>query len=328
MKLSLAFLPFLAISAFAGVYVQDDEPASKPSPTPSKGLFNLPSFDLEGILTSGPVASLIAKTGINITERLAAAKKEAAETGWDPRIPLITDENYRKLVVEEPLGLDELEQRVWFLLVSIPNADPISKFVDSKFDAAFNLTMSAPEMALPHVRWGRINYLEVTEITTRWWIWKAPMLVVLRKGGQELRFYTARQLRLAPESIHKFLEIGGWNETPAWSGMFAPGGSAESSMETIAVWAGKAYKFSNSVPRWIMLMGTGALASFLIGLMHRAAPSNPPRRVTATATNVGETKKADKTSPLRQVHKQRSPSKEGSPSPSKRQSARLQAKKN
>ncbi len=52
------------------------------------------------------------------------------------------------------------------------------------------------------------------------------MLVVCRRGGQELRFYTPQQLRLVPEVLHRFLEVGGWKETPAWSGVLAPGGKA------------------------------------------------------------------------------------------------------
>lgn len=51
------------------------------------------------------------------------------------------------------------------------------------------------------------------------------MLVVLRKGGRELRFYSPRQLRLQPDVLHKFLEVDGWKETPAWTGLFAPGGA-------------------------------------------------------------------------------------------------------
>ena len=46
----------------------------------------------------------------------------------------------------------------------------LSKIVDKHFDAAFN--ESVIEGELPHVRWGRIDYLNVTYITTKWNIWQ------------------------------------------------------------------------------------------------------------------------------------------------------------
>lgn len=59
-----------------------------------------------------------------------------------------------------------------FRTSGIPNGDPVNKLVDERFEGAYNITQSSPEKALPHVRWGRINYLDVTAITTRWWVWK------------------------------------------------------------------------------------------------------------------------------------------------------------
>jgi hypothetical protein len=48
--------------------------------------------------------------------------------------------------------------------------DPISSYFDRTYDGAYNLTLEAADA--PNVRWGRIDYLDVTEITTRWVIWK------------------------------------------------------------------------------------------------------------------------------------------------------------
>lgn len=129
MKLSLALLPLVATSAWAGYnnYHQADlepenavytQPPPEEKPKAQSFLERLQhAFDLEAILTSGPVVSIAAKAGINITEKIQAAKAAAEGSGWDRHIPLITDENYRETIVEEPLGLDELDQRVWFLLM-------------------------------------------------------------------------------------------------------------------------------------------------------------------------------------------------------------------
>jgi len=38
------------------------------------------------------------------------------------------------------------------------------------FDSAFNKTVLAGD--LPHVKWGRINYLTETYITTKWNVWR------------------------------------------------------------------------------------------------------------------------------------------------------------
>lgn len=46
--------------------------------------------------------------------------------------------------------------------------------MDNVFDSAFNLTQVAGD--LPNVRWGRIDYLNVTAITTRWSVWKYVFL--------------------------------------------------------------------------------------------------------------------------------------------------------
>ncbi len=45
----------------------------------------------------------------------------------------------------------------------------ISKVVDKSFDDAYNTTVIAGD--LPNVRWGRIDYMAVTYLTTKWNIW-------------------------------------------------------------------------------------------------------------------------------------------------------------
>lgn len=49
-------------------------------------------------------------------------------------------------------------------------AEAVSKFVDKMFDSAYNI--SQVEGDLPHVKWGRIDYFNVTYITTKWNIWQ------------------------------------------------------------------------------------------------------------------------------------------------------------
>jgi hypothetical protein len=67
------------------------------------------------MLSNGPVSQLFNRWGINITERLEAAK--ANTEIWDSRIPLITDDNYNDLIVNEVLTTEEEKDRVWFLVM-------------------------------------------------------------------------------------------------------------------------------------------------------------------------------------------------------------------
>ncbi|KAG8960389.1 hypothetical protein FRC03_006586 [Tulasnella sp. 419] len=258
----MKFLAFLLFISFVFAISQEKDRSQE-----SKG-FKFPSLDVESILTSGPIASLLEKTGLNLAERYQEAKKKAAETGWLEDIPLITDQNYESLVVNEPLSMDEELRRVWFIEISMPNRDPLTKFVDSRFEATFNISRSAPEKALPYVKWARINYLDVTKITTKWWIWRAPMIVVLRHHGRELRFYPPSSLRMDPESLYEFLELEEWRKTEPWTGDFAPGGKYEPYMEKLAGWSEVLYNFITSVPRWVLLLITGALASTMLNLFH------------------------------------------------------------
>jgi hypothetical protein len=72
-------------------------------------------LDFNKILTSGPVKGLFEKAGINITERLEAA----AVSPWDDRVPLITDDNYFDMVVNEPMTEEEEEKRTWVIVVYV-----------------------------------------------------------------------------------------------------------------------------------------------------------------------------------------------------------------
>lgn len=46
----------------------------------------------------------------------------------------------------------------------------LSAFLDEQFNEAFNESLI--EQDLPNVRWGRIDYLNVTRLTTKWAVWK------------------------------------------------------------------------------------------------------------------------------------------------------------
>ncbi|KAJ7784093.1 hypothetical protein B0H16DRAFT_1657887 [Mycena metata] len=241
-------------------------------------------FDLNKVLGSGPVKGLFEKAGINITERLEAA----AVSPWDTRIPLITDENYSDMVVNEVLTPEEEEKRVWAIVVSATSSrnEGISKFIDNAFDVAYNDTLIAGD--LQHVRFARIDYLNVTYVTTKWNLWTAPSIVILKDRGQTLRFYRPNQLRMANGAFRQFLEMDGWTVTPPWKSAFALGGSREFVLEFFAIWMTKLYLIVVQVPRWILILISGSVASFAINIFHGfGAP--PPPKVAGGARPAGGT---------------------------------------
>ena len=96
--------------------------ASKPVPvaaepakaTPLLSLLNL--LDTTKILKSGPSVALFNHFGINITERMETASLAKI---WDERVPLITDDNFDDLIVNEALSEQEEIDRVWIIAMYV-----------------------------------------------------------------------------------------------------------------------------------------------------------------------------------------------------------------
>ena len=96
--------------------------ASKPVPVaaePAKAttplsLLNL--LDTNKILKSGPSVSFFNRFGINITEKMESS---SLSNIWDDRVPLITDDNYDDLIVNEDLTEQEEIDRVWIIVMYV-----------------------------------------------------------------------------------------------------------------------------------------------------------------------------------------------------------------
>jgi hypothetical protein len=90
------------------------QPSSEPSSSGS-------AFNWTNIIKSKPVESFLSRLGINLTE-----SAKAAAYPWDDRIPLVTDDNFNDLIVNEELTPEEEAKRMWFLIVyaSFENLSP------------------------------------------------------------------------------------------------------------------------------------------------------------------------------------------------------------
>ncbi|KAH7344086.1 hypothetical protein B0J17DRAFT_645259 [Rhizoctonia solani] len=230
--------------------------------------FSSKHLDLGKIVTEGPIATALSGIGINAAEQLEQARQRAAERGWDERIPMLTDSNYELLVKNETFDTpEEAEKRTWFVVVTIGKQDTISKLIDQAFDHAYQLALDAGDAE--HVRWARVDYLAETEITTDWMVWKPPTLIVIKNNGNSLRFYQPGQIALDPEMLHKFIVIDGWKETEPWSGPWAPGGSRQPYLHAYAVFSRRVYNVISSLPRWALLLATGAIGSFILNFFHK-----------------------------------------------------------
>ncbi|KAG6832353.1 hypothetical protein H0H87_001817 [Tephrocybe sp. NHM501043] len=231
-------------------------------------------FDVTKLLSSELSVSVFSQFGINITERLESAIEKTKV--WDSRVPLITDDNYQDLIVNEPLTPKEEQDRTWIIVISVTTGrqDGVSLFVDQVFDEAYNQTLI--EGDLPNVRWGRIDYLNVTTITTKWSIWHAPYLVVLKDRGRTLRFYKPQNLRLKADNMRNFLRDEQWKITPPWSSAYAPGGDREWILEYLAFCMTKFYNVIILIPRWMLFVLSGSIASVAINFLHK--PTLPPQQ--------------------------------------------------
>ncbi|PIL37411.1 hypothetical protein GSI_01105 [Ganoderma sinense ZZ0214-1] len=240
-----------------------------------------PGF-VDRLLTSGPIASLFGKLGVNVSDAVA----RGGLSPWDERIPLITDENYVEMIVNETLTAQEERERIWFLIVSVTGSQnsEISKIVDKSFDDAYNQTVIAGD--LPHVRWGRIDYMTVTYLTTKWSIWTGPYLVILRDRGQTLRFYKADRVRVSADLIRELLTEELWRETPVWNSNFAPGGKREFMLEYYALAMMHVFNVLNRIPRFLLMIASGGVASIVMRFLHKPQPqdANKKKQPQPTAT--------------------------------------------
>jgi hypothetical protein len=68
--------------------------------------------------------------------------------------------------------------------------------------------------------------------------------------------------------MHTFLKNSEWTEVPVWTGAFSPEGKYSNIIKSYAHFAEKSYTTITKVPKWLFLVASGSIASFLISLMH------------------------------------------------------------
>jgi len=199
---------------------------------------------------------------------------------------MIRDDNYEELVFNEVFTTPEEEKdRVWFLIVTTTSTQRtgLSAFLDEQFNEAFNESLI--EQDLPNVRWGRIDYLNVTRLTTKWAVWNAPLFIVAKDRGKTLRFVQPQQSGGRSSILRKFLKEETWAHVPPWTGAWAPGGSREKILDKFAVFQEKLYFYMSKIPRWMYLLLSGGVGSIVLQLLHRK-PQKPAAPAISPGTEV------------------------------------------
>ncbi|KAJ3760846.1 hypothetical protein EV360DRAFT_93351 [Lentinula raphanica] len=284
--------PGQAVTTEASAPISSGRPSENNPQESQQGSFSV----VDGILNSSSISSLFAKAGVNISSLASAAGLSSKPAyPWDTRIPLITDMNFDDMIANEELTDDEEKNRAWLVVVSTSattQGGGISQFVDKIFDETYNETLLAGD--LPDLRWGRIDYLNVTYLTTKWGVWQAPTFVIIQNRGQTLRFVKPQWLRLREGALREFLTSGTYLEVPPWDSSFAPGGSNEFVLHYLGLVLTKIYNVVVKVPRWILYILSGSVASFIIQLLHRPSKKDQTSKTPVTSSNTEKTEKTEK----------------------------------
>lgn len=121
-------------------------------------------------------------------------------------------------------------------------------------------------------------------ISTAYALHRAPVILLFRKRGQEIRFYYPQTLSMRAESLQKFLEVEAWKEQEAWWGPYAPGGDREWIMDKFAHVMTAIYTFLERTPKFVMLILTGGITSFVLNMLHSSnKKANEAKKVVDAA---------------------------------------------
>ncbi|KAI5479234.1 hypothetical protein MNV49_003928 [Pseudohyphozyma bogoriensis] len=184
----------------------------------------------------------------------------------------LTDDNYEAVLrtgTENPLAESLPDDTIW--VVTIYGPDQFSKMFTSAFDAVAEFNNSAVGGALPpQMRFARLNYGTETVLSTKWWVWKVPMVVIATDKLQTLRFIKLGTIPPFHDQVSQLLAKREWWESiPVWKSRLAPGGAFEEYLMMVAkAWA--VYHFYLSkIPTFVILMFSGMLMNVVVGFFHK-----------------------------------------------------------
>ncbi|CAH7689064.1 hypothetical protein BY996DRAFT_4578233 [Phakopsora pachyrhizi] len=298
--LSLAFTSLTLGDNQQQIYSFDDETPDNQPTSPLESSSAASSSSPAPIPTpSGLTAKVIKRvTGWNDSV-VAKLTGEIPPKAPHPFVVEITDKNYEEVIQADldkvAAGWGSDNDTVW--VIAVVANDRISNIVDEEFDKiasnsslAVNppppkkredeitveqLDPSDPFLFKPNIRFGRIDYMGKTDlILTKWLIFKCPILVVITKKGEELRFFKTGGVPPKAEHLAEFLRAARWAHKPIWNSTFSPGGSGEWIVVLMAKGFQGMHNLGDGIPGWLLMIISSMLGTSLMQWLHSTQSKN------------------------------------------------------
>ncbi|GHJ84042.1 hypothetical protein NliqN6_0444 [Naganishia liquefaciens] len=229
--------------------------------------------------------SLTTATGFNVTglyDRVQANEEFDRKTDIVDGFTRVTDSNFDELITYERFDLADdhatEDDRVWFLFVHGPPKDPSSFMFWHAVNNA-SILAQEPGKEIPGMKWGRVDFITELELTSRWLLFKPPMLVFATNRGNDLRFVRPGVIAANGTVIHRFLQEEHWRAFPVWESRYGPNGD-RAWVPELYIKINKAWTRLTSIfPSWLLVVLSGVLSQALLTFMHRNDHKKAPKPV-------------------------------------------------
>ncbi|SGY37763.1 BQ5605_C003g01884 [Microbotryum silenes-dioicae] len=249
----------------------------------------LDGFELVGNTSRGAIKGVL--TGVFGMNATAVDKVFTNEKKGLPKHPYaldLTDENYDTVFstgTYTPYSRDLSEDTVW--VVHVHGPDPISRKLGEAFDQVALVNSSQAGGELPsNMRFARLDYNEETFLTTLWWMWKPPVVVIFNLNTTthqiDYRFFSSRMLIPHAVPLSNLLNNRTtWETVPTWNGILSPHGLLGSVVPHVARGWTYYHHTVRRVPNFILLMISGFVMNFVVAWFHQQPPPTPGGAPTA-----------------------------------------------
>ncbi|BGP52630.1 hypothetical protein JCM8202_004840 [Rhodotorula sphaerocarpa] len=184
----------------------------------------------------------------------------------------LTDEDYETILAT---GTDNAfapvlpSDDVW--VITVFGTDPVSKpCLEAMNNVSLRHSHEAGGSLPAKLHFARLNYARETVLTTRFWLWRTPVIVIGTDGMRTLRFLQPGHVRPdVEELVELFSKPQVWQQLPPWTGMLAPGGFLEPYILRLAlIWA-RIHKVSSKLPSMVLLAFSGFIMNFAVSWFHK-----------------------------------------------------------
>ncbi|SCV67947.1 BQ2448_68 [Microbotryum intermedium] len=288
----------------------------------------LDGFELVGNTSRGAIKGIL--TGVFKMNATAVDSVLTNQKKGLPDHPFaldLTDDNFDTVFstgTYTPYSRDLPQDTVW--VVHVHGPDPVSRKLGEAFDQVALVNSSQAGGELPsNMRFARLDYNEETFLTTLWWIWKPPVVVIFTLNSTthqiDYRFFSSRMLIPHAVPLSNLLNNRTtWETVPTWDGFLSPHGllyvlglSSDSMVQSSLLTYSERFRAKcrgpvlphvargwtyyhhtvRRIPNFILLMLSGFIMNFVVGWFHQQPPATPGAAATPVAA-AGEKRGAKK----------------------------------